>query len=245
MPDPFVFVQPGADGFARLAPDDEHHLRRVLRLREGGRLTASDGRGRTWPARLSREGTVDLAGATRMHPRPSPLLHVLHALPKGRKLEAVLQALVELGVDRITTVVADRSVVRLDAHRVERSARRWTAVARAAAAQARRAWLPEFQPATPVEVATAGAVLREIQAAGVVAHVGAPTPLGEALAALPPGLDAVAVAVGPEGGWTPAELRSWEAVGLQSVTLGSGVLRTEHAAFAACAAISFALGRMA
>ncbi len=226
-----------------LTQDDYHHLWRVVRLRSGDPLEVCDGQGQVWRARLLSAGTAQLVEGPDVREAPKPRLHVLQALPKGRKLDEVIEALVELGVDRITPVVAERSVPRLSGEKRERARRRWTAVARAAAAQSRRAWLPVVSELD--EVASAAANLVRSDVGGVAAHVGASTPLALALAALPPDVSEVAVAVGPEGGWSESEVNCWRSSGLEAVTLGPSVLRTEHAAFGACAAIAYALGRMA
>ncbi len=227
----------------RLAPDDYHHLWRVLRLRIGDPLEVCDGQGHVWGASLLSSGRAQLVEGPNVHEAPKPRLHVLQALPKGRKLDEVIEALVELGVERITPVVAERSVPRLSGEKKERARRRWTAVARAAAAQSRRAWLPVVSELD--DVASAAFKLAHAQVRGVAAHVGATTPLALALAALPPDIPEVAVAVGPEGGWSESEVDCWRSSGLEAVTLGPSVLRTEHAAFGLCAAIAYAVGRMA
>ncbi|MFN2557245.1 MAG: 16S rRNA (uracil(1498)-N(3))-methyltransferase [Nitriliruptorales bacterium] len=226
-----------------LAQDDYHHLSRVLRLRPGDPLEVCDGQGRVWRGRLLPERRVQLVEGPDVRPAPHPRLHVLQALPKGRKLDEVVEILVELGVERVTPVAAERSVPHLSGEKRGRAHRRWMAVARAAAAQSRRAWLPIISELDDVESAAAG--LARAGVGGVAAHVGAATPLSLALAALPPDIEEVAVAIGPEGGWTDAEVDLWRSSGLEAVTLGPSVLRTEHAAFGACAAIAYALGRMA
>ncbi|MDP8930066.1 MAG: 16S rRNA (uracil(1498)-N(3))-methyltransferase [Actinomycetota bacterium] len=225
-----------------LAPDDAHHLCRVVRLRPGDPLEVCDGQGRVWRARLDTPGSVRLIEGPEAREPPLPLLHVLQALPKGRKIDEVIQSLVELGIERLTPVAAERSVVRLTDEKRERAHRRWMAVARAAAAQSRRAWLPVVSELLDVEAAAAS--LDDPHIGGIVAHVGASTSLAAGLAALPPGTSEVAVAIGPEGGWAESEVECWRRSGLEAVTLGPSVLRTEHAAFAACAAIAYATGRM-
>lgn len=225
-----------------LAADDAHHLSRVVRLQLGDPLEVCDGRGRVWRALLDSPGSIRLIEGPEARESPVPVLHVLQALPKGRKLDEVIQVLVELGIERITPVAAERSVVRLSGEKRKRAHRRWVAVARAAAAQSRRAWLPVVSELLDVE--TAAASLSHPHIGGVVAHVGASTSLAAALAALPPGTREVAVAIGPEGGWTESEVDCWHRSGLEGITLGPNVLRTEHAAFGACAAIAFATGRM-
>ncbi len=239
-----MFVAPEEinGGLVTLSQDDYHHLWRVVRLQTGDRLEVCDGQGRVWHARLLPGGRAQLVEGPDLREAPKPSLHVLQALPKGRKLDEVIEALVELGVERITPVVAERSVPQLTGEKRKRARRRWTAVARAAATQSRRAWLPVVSELDNLESAAAGLVRAHVS--GVVAHVGVPTPLASALAALPPDTGEVAVAIGPEGGWTDAEVDRWRSSGLEAITLGATVLRTEHAAFGACAAISYALGRM-
>lgn len=236
-----MFVQAVTGEAVSLAPDDAHHLCRVVRLQPGDPLEVCDGRGRVWRARLD-TGSIRLVEGPEVREPPLPLLHVLQALPKGRKLDEVIQSLVELGIERITPVMAERTVVRLTGEKRERAHRRWMAVARAAAAQSRRAWLPVVSELLDVQAAAAS--LDHPDIGGIVPHVGASTNLAAALAALPPDTREVAVAVGPEGGWTETEVDRWRRSGLEAVTLGPGVLRTEHAAFGACAAIAFAVGRM-
>jgi 16S rRNA (uracil1498-N3)-methyltransferase len=247
---PWVFLardqttagQVGVDGGeVQLDGGDDHHLRRVLRRSAGDPLALSDGAGRVWPGQLGPPGTARVTGPAELRPRPVPRLRVLQALPKARKLDAVVQAVVELGVDRVTPVAGERSVVKLQGGKAERAHDRWTAVARAAAAQSRRAWLPAVDPVRPVEEAARTTP----PGGGVAAQVGAPKPLAAAVGALPDAAEEVAVAVGPEGGWTEAELSVWTAAGLTPASLGPTVLRTEHAAFAACAALAYAFGWMA
>ena len=135
---------------------------------------------------------------------------------KGDRPEWVVQKLTELGVDRIVPLAADRSVVRWGTGRAERALERLRRVAREAAAQSRRTWLPEVEPVTTV----AGLVATSGEHGGVrLAQMGGG----------PPAPGDRTVAVGPEGGWSPDE------AGLGGAPLGLGptVLRAETAAVAA------------
>lgn len=240
MPDPLVYVDEppaGVGDEVAIGDDDDHHLRNVLRLRAGDPVVVSDGRGRVWPCELAGAGTVVVAGPQRTTPPRRPQLHVVQALPKGRRMDEVVRSLVELGVERVTPVSSSRTVRELDERKRQREHGRWRAVARAAAAQARRARLPSIDPLT--DLAT---VLGQVDG-GVVPHVGAPTGLAAAAGALAD-RETVVVAIGPEGGWTAGEVADLDAAGLTPVSLGDTVLRTEHAAFATCAALAFAFGRM-
>lgn len=240
MPDPVVYVDAFPDAVGdevALSQDDDHHLRTVLRLRRGDRVVLGDGRGRLWPGEIADEGTVVATGQPSRSDLRRPALHVLQALPKGRKLDEIVRMLVELGVERITPVSSTRTVRELDDRKRERELGRWRSIARAAASQARRAWLATVDPLEEL-----GAALGRVEG-GVVPHVGAQAGLAAAAGDLRD-LATVAVAIGPEGGWTDGEVARLHDAGLTPVTLGDTVLRTEHAAFATCAALAFAFGRM-
>jgi 16S rRNA (uracil1498-N3)-methyltransferase len=208
-PGPLVFV---ADvGSPVLAAPDDHHVRRVLRLRAGDPLTVGDGAGRWRSARLGAAG-VEPTGPVEQASAPDPPLTVGFALVKGDRPELIVQKLTELGVDRIVPLRAGRSVVRWDHERATKAVERLRAVARAAAAQCRRPHLPEVVPVTGLAAVAVGP--------------------GIALAARggePLGADHRTVLVGPEGGWTDEELL----VGAPLVDLGPHVLRAETAAIAA------------
>jgi len=208
----------------QLTADDAHHLLDVLRLRPGELVAAGDGAG-SWvpcrvapipPGRASRRidpsGVVTPDGPVVRQPKATPEITVAFAPTKGDRPEWVVQKLTELGVDRIVPIQAARSVVRWDGDRSPRAVARLTRVAREAAAQARRTWLPEIAPvATLHDLVSSGLSLRLAQPGGAV-----------------PTLDSGVVAVGPEGGWDPDEL----ALAGGGVGLGPTVLRAETAAVA-------------
>jgi 16S rRNA (uracil1498-N3)-methyltransferase len=195
-----------------LDDEDRHHLERVLRLRDGEEVTASDGRG-GWRACAFVGGGGLLPVAEVEHvPAPSPAITVAFALTKGEKPETAVQKLTELGVDRIVPFAAGRSVARWDADRAARHVARLRKVAREAAMQSRRAYLPVVDEA--VDFATVAA----LRGACMADAGGAP-----------PSLERPVILVGPEGGWTEEE----RAAGLPAVGLGAHVLRAETAAITA------------
>jgi len=201
----------------RLSAEDHHHLARVVRLRPGDAVTVSDGAGKWRAARLGAGPELVAATDAVADPRPAPPITVAFALVKGERPEVTVQKLTELGVDRLIPFVAERGVVRWDATKIERQAGRLADIARHAAMQCRRTWLPQIDPATTfAEVA------------------GLP---GAALADLggnPPSLRRSTVLVGPEGGWAPSE----QAAGLPRVRIGANVLRAETAAITIGALLS-------
>jgi 16S rRNA (uracil1498-N3)-methyltransferase len=193
-----------------LGPEDARHLGRVLRLRTGETVVATDGLGR-WVACRFAEGSLEPAGPLHEEAPGTPLLSVAFAPVKGERAEWVVQKLTELGIDRIVVLATERSVVRWEAERARAAMDRLRRVAREAACQSRRVWLPQL-----------------------VGVVGLDALGGEGMALAEPGgtsLDpaTTGVAIGPEGGWSPDELgRGWP-----RVALGPHVLRAETAALAA------------
>jgi 16S rRNA (uracil1498-N3)-methyltransferase len=191
---------------------DRHHLVRVLRLRPGDPVTISDGAGGWRMARFGTSGAIEPDGAIHHAPPPEPALAICFAPVKGERPEWTVQKLTEAGVDRIVSIVTERSVVRWDEERAARHLERLTFVAREAAMQSRRVWLPEVSGmATFAEVAA-------LPGASLAERLGPPPSL-----ALP------TILVGPEGGWSPSEL----AADIPHVGLGPHVLRAETAAVAA------------
>jgi 16S rRNA (uracil1498-N3)-methyltransferase len=207
-PGPMAFV----DDLQRpvLEPADRHHLERVLRMRTGDRLTVADGAGRWRPAVFG--AAIVPTGEVLEHPAAEPAVTVCFALLKGERPELVVQKLTELGVDRIVPFAAARSVVRWDRLRAARNVERLRAVARAAAAQAHRARLPEV-----AEVATFDQVAALPGAARCERD------------GRPPTIKHPVLLVGPEGGWSDEE----RAALTPAVALAGHVLRSETAAVVA------------
>jgi 16S rRNA (uracil1498-N3)-methyltransferase len=195
-----------------LTEGDRHHLLRVLRLTAGDPVTISDGAGGWRMARIGAGGALEPDGAVHRAPPPAPALTICFAPVKGERPEWTVQKLTEAGVDHIVPIVAARSVVRWDPERAVRQQERLSAVAREAAVQSRRVWLPEVAALTAFADAAArpGASLAE--------RLGPPPPLERPM-----------ILVGPEGGWSPAELDA----DIPHVGLGPHVLRAETAAVAA------------
>jgi len=186
----------------------DHHLRRVLRLRDGESVTLTDGRGR-WRAACWTTSGVEPVGETVTVER-GPEIAVALAIPKQDKPEWTVSKLVECGVDRIILLHCERSVVRWDAGRSERNVERLERVARSALEQSRR-----------------------VHRCVIEGPVSASAVLPEAVAAEPGGRHLEAgdrlVAIGPEGGWSPSEVD----LAHDRVELADTVLRVETAALVA------------
>jgi len=210
-----VFVESLDD--PTLPPDDAHHLFRVLRIREGERVTVTDGRG-SWQATEVVGQALRPIGDSIMEP-VGPLLTIASAIPKGDRVEWMVQKLTEIGVAEIMLLHCDRSVARWEGDRAARQLARATRVLREAAMQSRRVWLPVVTgPRQCVDVlAIDGVAVAE--------------PTGVAVSDL--GWRPSTLVIGPEGGFSDRELASARSL----VSLSPNILRIETASLVA--AVSF------
>jgi 16S rRNA (uracil1498-N3)-methyltransferase len=248
---PHFFVPPTAvDGDrAELSGDDGRHLALVLRGRPGDPVSIADGTGAIWQGRIA--AGVDGTGASPVRvaliarfdvPPPSPRLTVVHGLPKGRKLDDVVQRLTEVGVDRLLPVHTERSPVHLEGPKADKALARWRSVAHAAAKQSRRARLLHIEPVSdwPSTFADAstGAYAGLV---GAVLWEEAEERLGEVMDAWGNAPEEIVLGVGPEGGLTPDEVA---ASGLPAALLGDTILRTETAALVGAGIVLHRVGRL-
>lgn len=226
--------------------DDAHHLR-VLRIDDGAPIVACDGLGGWRLCRYTSQSLQHDGGIEFVKPPPWRI-GVAFALTKGDRPELVVQKLTEIGVDDIVPYVAQRSVVRWDGERAIRNIQRLRRVAREAAMQSRRVVVPLVDDLRSLAAVVGdGFALAEPGGEPLADLVAASfAPAGESemggrdlfsRATAPVGwqtgrpLPHQRVAIGPEGGFTPAELASASVL----VDLGDGVLRAETAAIVAAA----------
>ena len=223
-------------GAALTLPREEaRHLQTVLRVREGEAVELFDGRGLTAPARVAaadRHGLrLELIAAPTCHAPPACALTLFACVSKGKRMDWTVEKAVELGVHRIVPVISDRTIVRLDEADAEGKTGRWTRVASEAARQCHAVWLPEL--VAPLPLAETAPLLRSCAPVFVAALTPDARPLRDVLAEMrangtPPA--ASGWFVGPEGDFTPEELRLLRAHGAIAVSLGRQVLRAETAA---------------
>ncbi len=214
---------PGPGQVARLDDDAAHHLTRVLRLKVGAELVIADGHGLQTAARLARtgpEGTFveQLAEAVRVR-SPGPV-HLLLGLLKGPAMDDAVRMATEAGMTHLHPLLVSRSVP------TDGRPERWARIAQSAAEQCGRPELPVLLAPSPLSDALArlgDVVDRRVAAPGAAR----PTPA----------MGAVAVAVGPEGGFTSAELAELADAGFAPMGLGPWVLRAATAAPVAVAAV--------
>ena len=215
-------------GRVTFGADESRHLARVLRLRPGDTVVATDGAGRDFTVRLEGlgetvTGTV-LAEAVAVAASPLAIT-LIQGVPKGDKMESIVRAVTELGAARVWPALCERTIVRLEPARWRDRARRWQRVAREAAKQCGRAVIPEVEAPRPLGEWLAAEGRADLP---LCLWEGDATPLGRVLEAAGSPRSA-RVVIGPEGGLAATEVESSRAHGFTIASLGRRVLRTETA----------------
>jgi len=211
-----------------------HHAVRVLRLRDGDGVTLFSGRGGEFEGRLRLDGPHASARLGGFHDveRESPLpVTLIQSWVATEKLELIVEKAVELGVASILLVPAARSVVHLDGARRERRLQRLKEIVVSACCQCGRNRLPGVEAAASLQEGFASALGQ-----GVTGILLDPND-GVSLASIASGAQPVALAVGPEGGFTETERALAERMGFRAMRLGPRILRTETAGLAGLAAL--------
>lgn len=237
-----LHVPDAAEGELRIDGERLHYLTRVLRLSAGDALEVFDGRGRSFEAKVS-EVTESAATLSLGAPRAtaaSRRIAVIQGLPKGDKLELVLQKCTELGATDFVPAMMKRSVVKLDAAGAAKKQQRWQKIADEAARQCGRSDVPRVFAPLPLEEAMAELkgfkllILDEEERTRPLALACTSLKLGEP----------VAVLIGPEGGLDRSEVEALRQLGGETVTMGRRVLRTETAALVALAILQLLDGEL-
>ena len=212
----------------RISGDEARHAG-VKRIEIGEQVLVANGRG------LGIEGSavsvskqeIVVEAARVLHDEPRRPVTAVQALAKGDRALLAVQMLTELGATRIVAWQSDRSIVRWQGERGDKSLAKWEATARESAKQARRLSVPELAFTTTKQLAQTLAGVDTV----LVLHEDATIHIKDATI----GDGDVSIVIGPEGGIAPAELEALEAAGAQLVKISDHVLRTSTAGAAALA----------
>jgi 16S rRNA (uracil1498-N3)-methyltransferase len=220
------------------------HLSRVLRLSAGDECVLFNGDGHDYAARIvtaDKRGMRVAVADCRVVDSESPLrITLLQGVARGEKMDLILQKATELGVTSFAPLWSQRSEVKLEGERMAKRLAHWRGVVASACEQCGRARVPGV--ASPVALAAA---LEAMPAGGLRLIL---DPDGELVMGGDMSLsadDQVALAVGPEGGWSPSDREQLRNAGFHGLRLGPRILRTETAGLAAIAALQSRFGDLA
>ena len=220
--------------------DLERYSGRYARPRFCVAISVFNGEGPEWPAtitRISKSQVGLMLGESFEDSSESPLkIHLVQGISRGDRMDFVVQKATELGVKRITPVLTEYGVVKLDTARAEKRRDHWQKIANSACEQSGRTRLPLID--TPMPLKNWFGTKPESVDAELILTPGDTTPLSS----IPAPETKVCVLIGPEGGFSDAEFEDAAVSGFQSVSLGPRVLRTETAAIATLAVLQSLFG---
>ena len=238
MPAPRFFVEDALSVNARIAlpAGVAHHATTVLRLREGDPIVLFNGQGGEYHARLGAAHSAatgsrqaEVIGFDPIEREPSLHITLIQAQATADKTDWVIQKAVEIGIARVVVTPTARSTSRLDEARRARRMQHWRELAIAACCQCGRNRLVAILPADSLAEALAAADDAHFK---WILDPAAP----QGLAPTPSKTYRAAIAVGPEGGFEPAEVQQAVGAGFRPMSLGPRILRTETAGLAAATA---------
>ena len=237
---PRFFIDGTADGRAYIAGADALHIAKALRMRPGEALTLCDGKGTDFDGVLEtvtdRQVTVRISASRPSQAEPTLAVTLYQGLPKGDKMDWIIQKAVELGVTAVVPVATRRSVARLEGQ-ADKKQDRWQRIAAEAAGQCGRGMLPSVER----PLSWSQALSRLSGEPALVFYEGGGRPLRELVT---PSTRRLSVFVGPEGGFDPEEIDAIRRQGGGVATLGPRILRCETAPLAALTLLMHLSGNM-
>ena len=237
---PRFFIDGTADGRAYIAGADALHIAKALRMRPGEALTLCDGKGTDFDGVLEtvtdRQVTVRISASRPSQAEPTLAVTLYQGLPKGDKMDWIIQKAVELGVSAVVPVATRRSVARLEG-KADKKQERWQRIAAEAAGQCGRGMLPSVER----PLSWSQALSRLSGEPALVFYEGGGRPLRELVT---PSTRRLSVFVGPEGGFDPEEIDAIRRQGGGVATLGPRILRCETAPLAALTLLMHLSGNM-
>jgi len=222
---------------------DVNHMKNVLRMRIGEKVTISDGNNRQYICEIGEyeedEAILHIVEEISTDTELPSKIYLFQGLPKQDKMELIVQKCVELGVYSVIPVATKRCVVKLDDKKAKKKIERWQQIAESAAKQAGRGVIPEVQ-----DVMSFKEALKYAKELDVVLI---PYELAEGMAetkqiisGINPG-QSVGIFIGPEGGFEREEVETAIAEGAKAITLGKRILRTETAGLTTLSVLMFHL----
>ena len=237
---PRFFIDGTADGRAYIAGADALHIAKALRMRPGEALTLCDGKGTDFDGVLEtvtdRQVTVRISASRPSQAEPTLAVTLYQGLPKGDKMDWIIQKAVELGVTAVVPVATRRSVARLEG-KADKKQERWQRIAAEAAGQCGRGMLPSVER----PLSWSQALSRLSGEPALVFYEGGGRPMRELVT---PSTRRLSVFVGPEGGFDPEEIDAIRRQGGGVATLGPRILRCETAPLAALTLLMHLSGNM-
>lgn len=238
---PRFFTGNVSETSAVLDAEDSRHVSQVLRMRPGDLAVICDGKGTDYLGELesaSGECVFNIIESSANLAEPSVHLRLFQAMPKGDKMDFIVQKAVECGACEVVPFISKRCVSRPDEKQLRKKTERWQRIAYEAAKQCGRGIIPQVGETVAFSelpgMISGGST-------GILFYECAETPLSEAVPEFTQNIDIV---IGSEGGFEPAEAERLIEAGLHCASLGKRILRCETAPIAAISVLMNMTGNM-
>lgn len=238
----FIEDQQIGKEYVTITGSDVNHIKNVLRMRIGEKIRVSSSSGRDFFCEIAELGDAfvqaDILDEEVPKTELSAGIYLFQALPKGDRMEYVIQKAVELGVYEIIPVEMKYCVVKLDEKRAEKKLKRWQAISESAAKQSKRSRIPQIHPVMSYADALAYASSCDVRLVpyenerGMQATAEAAEKLKSA--------GSVSLFIGPEGGFAAEEIAAARE-NMDVISLGRRILRTDTAAICAMSFVMLTL----
>ena len=242
MPRFFINNQQISDGNVSIIGDDAHHIARALRMAVGESITVCDELGKEYTCEIfefidDREVKAKVMSERASDTEPKYKIRLFQALPKGDKLDSIIQKAVECGASEIYLFQSERCIVRIKKENEDRKNDRRRKIAESAAKQCGRSIIPAVYEAVEFKDMLSLATESDL---ALFCYEGEGTlPIGQVLArGLSDDIKSISVVIGSEGGFSEAEAKEAVSAGMMPIGLGKRILRTETASGFALACIS-------
>ncbi len=245
MPKFFVLPEKISDGVCIIDNEDAGHITRVLRLGAGDTVRVCDSAGFDYIVKIAKiedkRVICNILSKEKSDTEPTVAVTLYQGIPKGAKMEYIIQKTTELGVTRIVPCKMARCVSKPDDKQLHKKVERWQKIAESAAKQSGRGIIPEVADA--VTFAEAVDQMQTADMAFAPFECERTVSIRELLENAAE-VKTAAFIIGPEGGFDPSEIEKISELGIPTVTLGKRILRTETAGETVCAVLMYATGNM-
>jgi 16S rRNA (uracil1498-N3)-methyltransferase len=215
------------NGLIALTSEQSHYLKKVVRLKSHDHFIALNGQGQAWLAEIIDNSAYLLEAINETTELPVQV-NLMVAIPKNG-FDDIVRAATELGVYRIIPLLTERSLVNPSPQKIDR----WRKIAREAVEQSERQIIPIIEEPQPFL-----AILNRGANPGTTCYIGVTRRTVDPLLSQLQTSTEITIAIGPEGGWTEAEIEQAIAADFLPVSLGKRILRTITAPLVALAIIN-------
>lgn len=226
----------------KIQGEDYNHIKNVLRLRAGDNIIVNNGEEVDYEAKISsiteKHIEAEILSSTTVKCEPNTRITLYQAIPKGEKMEFIIQKSVEIGVFEITPFISERVIVKLDKDNTRKKTERWNKIAEQAAKQSKRGLVPRVNE--PIEFKDLALTYLKKHEKAIIFYENEEKCSLRSCLHKKEKIQNIALVVGPEGGFSENEieiLRDYEIV-----TLGKRILRTETTGLVGSAIILYETG---